>query len=169
MSRVHRVSALLLVAGGLLVWPAGAGAVITVAPTSLTFADQQVGTTSAPKAVTLTKDCNPPLDTFCFAGAEGPTFNTAISAPSPFSQTNNCPAALTATLAMTSVSCTINVAFAPTEADLAARTLITGAGGPTVSLTGTGTPAPGTAKKKCKKKKKGASAAKKKCKKKKKK
>jgi hypothetical protein len=175
MRRVHRVSALLLVAGGLLVLPAGAGAAtVTVSPTSLVFGGQAAGTTSAAQQVTLTKDCTGANQTNCLGPpAEGPTFNTSISAPAPFLQTNNCPGSLTASPLPdpgTKVSCTINVTFAPTTQGNATGTLLTGAGGPTVSLMGTGTPpqsSAGTKKKKCKKKKKGASAAKKKCKKKK--
>jgi hypothetical protein len=166
----HRVLILLVVAGGLVIWPAGAGAAtVTVSPTSLTFAAQAVGTTSAAQQVTLTKDCTGTNDTLCLPPpvAEGATFNTSIGVPAPFGQTNNCPAALTASpLPPTKVSCTINVTFAPTATGAASGTLATGAGGPTVSLAGTGTPAATAGGKKCKKKKKhkhSASAAKKKC------
>ena len=165
----HRVLILLVVAGGLVIWPAGAGAAtVTVSPTSLTFAGQAVGTTSAAQQVTLTKDCTGTNDTLCLPLSEGPTFNTSISVSGPFGQTNNCPAALTASpLPPTKVSCTINVTFAPTATGAASGTLTTGAGGPTASLAGTGTPGAGAGAggKKCKKKKHkhSASAAKKKC------
>src|SRR5687767_71990 len=98
MRRVHRVLALLLVAGGLAAWPAGAAALstVTISPTTLTFAAQAVGTTSPAQQLTLTKDCTGPNQTNCLGFSEGPTFNTAISVPAPFHQTNNCPTALTA-------------------------------------------------------------------------
>jgi hypothetical protein len=179
MSRVQRVSGLLLVSGALLVWPAGAGAVdgtVTISPTSLTFAPQAAGTTSAAQQVTLTKDCSGANQTNCLGPpADGTTFNTSISVPAPFKQTNTCPNALTASPLPdpgTKVSCTISVTFAPTAAGAASGTLTTGAGaqtgaaGPTVSLTGTGTAA--SSAKKCKGKK-GKAAKKKKCKRKKKK
>jgi hypothetical protein len=138
---------------------------VVVSPTSVTFPDQAVGSKSATVAVTLTKDCTGVENTQCLAlpGLEGPTFNTSISVSGPFSQTNNCPAALT-TVPDSTASCTINVAFSPTTTGAASGTLSTGSGGPTASLSATGVKA-----KKCKKKgKKSASAAKKKCKKKKK-
>ena len=167
MRRVHGLIAVLVVAGGLAALPAAAGAAtVTVSPTSLTFAAQQVGSTSVPQDVTLTKDCTGANQTQCLGPpAEGPTFAPVISVTGPFTQTNNCPPALTASALPdpgTKTSCTIKVRFKPTAKGPATGTLSTGSGGPTVTLTGTGKP-----KKKCKKKKSGASAAKKKCKKKK--
>lgn len=175
MRRLHKLSLMLVIAGGLLIWPAGAAAKVVVSPTSLTFGGQAMGTTSAAQQVTLTKDCTGAEDTLCLTGPglEGPTFNTSISVSGPFSQTNNCPAALT-TVPDSSVSCTINVTFVPTATGAASGTLSTGAGGPTAALAGTGTPAQsaagtgGTATKSCKKKAKKHSARaakKKKCKK----
>jgi hypothetical protein len=167
MHRFQRIAVPLLAAGAFALWPAGVGASTTVAPTSLTFAAQPAGTTSAAKQVVLTKDCTGTDDTFCFADPGFTTFNTSIGVSGPFTQTNNCPAMLTATNMATSASCTINVKFAPTGEGAASGTLTTGIGGPTASLAGTGTSAI-PAKKKCKKKKgRSADAAKKKkCKKK---
>src|SRR4051794_31225159 len=96
MRRMNRASVLLLVVGGLALWPAGAGANTTVAPANLSFAAQAVGTTSASQPVTLTKDCQGTDSTFC-ASPGYTTFNTSISVSGPFSQTNNCPGALLAT------------------------------------------------------------------------
>jgi hypothetical protein len=176
---------LLLAAGviGILgVAPGSASASAVISPTALTFPTTLAGSMSAPVAVTLTKDCTGAENTNCLSnmGDEGPSFTTAISVSGPFAQTNNCPPLLTTT-PDNSVSCTINVTFAPTAAGPAAGTLVTGTqtlsgeAGPTAPLSGTGTPkvateTPGQHKTKCKKKKvkKGAAAAKKKCKKKKK-
>jgi hypothetical protein len=72
--------------------------VIGLTPTSLTFAAQKVGTSSAPQVVTLT---NP--------GAT-PVKVTSITISGDYSETNNCPAKLTV-----GKSCTINVTFSPTQ------------------------------------------------------
>ncbi|HET9281327.1 MAG TPA: choice-of-anchor D domain-containing protein [Candidatus Angelobacter sp.] len=69
----------------------------TVTPTALSFADQQVGTTSAQQNVTLTNT------------GDGPFSISSITANGDFVVSNGCPA----TLAVGS-SCQIGVAFAPT-------------------------------------------------------
>lgn len=67
-----------------------------LAPRSLTFADQPVGTQSASQPITLTNLAITPLAI------------TGIASSSPFTQSNDCPAALTS-----GSSCTIQVGFAP--------------------------------------------------------
>jgi len=97
-----------------------------LAPTSLLFASQNLGTTSAPQAVTLTNVGSPALSI------------SSISSTAPFAQTNNCGNSLAG-----SSSCTINVTFTPTTAGTSTGTLSVtddAAGSPQVaSLTGTGT------------------------------
>jgi len=134
------VTALLLAAASS---PAGAA---TLAPTSANFGSHAVGTTSAPRAFTLTPEL---LD----------VLPLTIATTGDFKQTNNCGAALQ----FISGPCTINVTFGPTAAGsrtgtLSTTTLVTG--GPTALLAGTGkasgsgnNPGAGT-KKKCKKAKK---------------
>jgi uncharacterized repeat protein (TIGR03803 family) len=67
-----------------------------VAPASLTFGSQDVGTTSAPQTVTLSNTGTWPL------------MVSTISPSGGFAQTNNCP-----TLLIAGNSCTINVTFTP--------------------------------------------------------
>jgi hypothetical protein len=112
---------------------AAAAPQVTLTPTSLTFASQALGTTSAAQNINLTNS------------GEANLTVTGISLTgtgmADYGQTNNCPSTLTA-----SFSCTIAVTFKP----LATGTLTASvsvadnaAGTPqTVSLTGTG--APGT-------------------------
>src|SRR5262249_9172617 len=69
--------------------------------TTITFADQTVGTTSTPaKTVTLTNN-----------GTVALTLNPAIAITGDFAQTNDCGASLAA-----SAHCTITVTFTPTAA-----------------------------------------------------
>jgi dienelactone hydrolase len=72
----------------------------TSVPTSLTFATQVLGTTSAAQTVILTNYGTNALSL------------TGITISGDFAQTNNCPSTL-ATLA----SCTVNVTFSPTQID----------------------------------------------------
>ena len=106
---------------------AAAGANATVAPSSLTFAAQTVGTTSGAQSVTLSIS----------ATATNQLFISSITASGDFTQTNNCGAALPV-----GTSCTVNVSFRPTATGTRTGTLsITdnASGSPqTVSLTGTG-------------------------------
>jgi hypothetical protein len=153
-----------LATGVALFAPAASNAATTLSPSSLTFPNQQTGTTSSPLSMTLTHTCDGPA---LQCQVMGSIFAPSVSATPPFTQTNNCPIQLFAQL--NPVSCTINVSFTPTTAGAASGTLSTGVGGPTGALTGTGV-APATATippapKKCKKKKgKNGAAAAKKCK-----
>jgi hypothetical protein len=108
----------------------GAGAAVPapvaiVAPTSLTFASQQSGTSSAAQVVKLTNSGNAALNV------------SSIQVTGNFAQTNNCAAALAA-----SSSCTISITFTPTTSGTRGGTLTisdNAAGSPqTVSLTGNG-------------------------------
>ena len=75
----------------------GVSATVTLSPTTISYANQAVGTTSPAQAVTLTNNQSKALGI------------TSIVASSGFSETNNCPASLAA-----DASCTVNIAFAPT-------------------------------------------------------
>jgi hypothetical protein len=140
---------------------ASAGAA-TLAPASGAFGSQEVGTTSAVKAFTLT------------AEVTDLNLGLAVGTTGDFKQTNDCPAVLVFLL---TPSCTINVTFAPTATGTRTGALNTSSvlgAGPTAPLSGTGTSRSGSggpgsgggAKKKCKKKgrkhEKRAAAAKKK-------
>src|SRR6266436_5633783 len=70
---------------------------LSFSPTTLTFADQDIGTTSNSQAVAITNFGGSPLN---FSG---------ISASGDFPETNNCPGTLLA-----GASCIANVSFAPT-------------------------------------------------------
>lgn len=83
-------------------------ALATISPTSLTsFGNQNVGTTSAAKTITLSNAVG-------LSAVTGVT----ISASGDFSQTNNCPASLAV-----GASCTINVTFTPTATGSRSGTL----------------------------------------------
>src|SRR5262249_4093603 len=69
----------------------------TLAPASLSFGGQPVGTASATQTVTLSNAGN------------GPLTISGITASGDFSQTSNCGGSLAA-----GASCSINVAFTPT-------------------------------------------------------
>jgi hypothetical protein len=104
----------------------GAGPAVTLSPTSLTFATQLVGTSSAPQNVTLTNT------------GSGTLSITSIATTGDFSQTNNCAA----TIAV-GASCTITVTFTPTTINTRTGTVAVTDNAPaspqTVTLTGTGT------------------------------
>lgn len=104
---------------------------VTVTPTSLTFASQSVGTTSAAQNINLTNSGEADLT------VTGITITGANTAD--YAQTNNCPGTLTA-----SFSCTIAVTFKPlaTGTRTASVSIADNAAGSpqTVTLTGTGTP-----------------------------
>ena len=97
-----------------------------LAPTSLVFGSQNLGTTSAPQPVTLSN-----------VGSQALSISS-ISSTAPFAETNNCGNSLDGL-----TSCTINVSFSPTTAGTSNGTLSVSdgaAGSPqVVSLTGTGT------------------------------
>ena len=103
---------------------------VTLAPTSLTFVAQTVGTTSPSQAITLTNSGNAALT---ITGITVTGTN-----PGDFAQTNACPASLAA-----GAKCAINVTFTPTLAGaLSAAVSIAdnAAGSPqSVPLAGTGT------------------------------
>jgi hypothetical protein len=99
-----------------------------VSPTSLTFASQVDGTSSAPKPVTLsnTGGLSLTISSYTFTGAN----------PTEFSQTHTCGTTLAA-----GANCTIDVTFSPTAAGSPSATLsvATSAGTKTVTLGGTST------------------------------
>jgi hypothetical protein len=101
----------------------------TVSPTSLTFAAQTIGTTSASQPVTLQNTGTANLNI------------SSIGTTGDFGQTNACPAFLAP-----AASCTINVTFTPLLAGGRVgelKILHDASGSPSVvSLSGTGTPAP---------------------------
>ncbi len=103
----------------------GSGAVAALSPTSLAFAAQPVGTSSAAQAVTLTNTGNATLN---IAG---------IQMTGDYGQTNTCSAILAP-----SSSCTISVIFTPTASGTRNGTLTISddaLGSPqSVNLTGTG-------------------------------
>ncbi len=104
---------------------------MNVSPTTLSFGNQQVNTTSASQPVTLTNTSGSAVTI------------SSIAASSQYAQTNNCPSS-PATLAANG-ACTINVAFTPTASGAQSGTLTitdSAVGSPQkVSLTGTGTTA----------------------------
>ncbi|HUI42984.1 MAG TPA: choice-of-anchor D domain-containing protein [Terriglobia bacterium] len=101
---------------------------IQLAPATLSFGNQLVGTSSASQPVTMT---NTGLATITI---------TSIAATAPFSETDNCDGTLPA-----GAACTINVTFTPTTSGAQSGTLtVTDDDSPptqTVSLSGTGTQA----------------------------
>ncbi len=102
--------------------PAG---VVSAAPTSVSFGQVEVGSTSSPLPVTVNNN----------SAAAIPITNIVVA--SPFSIASN--ACGTSSLAA-NTSCQIEVAFAPTQAGAVAGTLLLsdGAGTQTVALSGTG-------------------------------
>jgi hypothetical protein len=107
----------------------GAEPVVSLSPTSLTFASQTIGTTSTSQQITLSNTGNAVLaiDSITITGANAGEFNL----------TNGCSASLAA-----DSSCTISVTFTPTAAGNATGSVTVtdnAAGSPqTVSLTGVG-------------------------------
>jgi hypothetical protein len=103
----------------------GEGPVVSLSPTSLTFASQTVGTSSSPQRVTLKNTGNVALSI------------TSIKISGEFSETSTC----TSSLAV-NATCTVSVTFKPTAAGTTTGTLtFTDNAYPTtqtVSLTGTG-------------------------------
>jgi hypothetical protein len=105
------------------------GPAATLNPTSLTFANQNVHTTSTAQALTLTNTGTAPLtiNNFAISGAN----------VTEFAQTNNCPTSLGI-----SNSCTINVTFSPNGSGTRTATLTITDSAPggqqTIALSGTG-------------------------------
>ncbi len=102
----------------------------SLSPTSLTFASQTIGTTSAAQNITLSNGGNAALTV------------SSITASGDYAQTNNCGASVPA-----GGSCTISVTFTPTAAGTRTGTITVtdnATGSPqTASLTGTGATAGG--------------------------
>jgi len=103
----------------------GTGPSASLSPTSLTFASQNVGTTGAAQAVTLTNS------------GPGALSITSIATSGDYAQTNNCGTSLAV-----NGTCTINVTFTPTVSGTRTGTLTVtdnATNSPqTASLTGTG-------------------------------
>ena len=101
------------------------GPTATLNPTSLTFANQNVGTTSAAQNITLSN------------GGAAALAITGIAASADYAQTNTCGASLAA-----GVNCNISVTFTPTVAGARTGTITVTDNAPggtqTASLTGTG-------------------------------
>ncbi len=99
----------------------------TVSPTSLTFATQQVGTTSAAQTVTLTNNGDASL-----AGIQ-------VAVTGDFAAANSCGTSLTG-----HSSCSIGVSYVPTQtgAETGTLTVTDVLGSHTVSLSGTGEAGP---------------------------
>jgi hypothetical protein len=107
----------------------GVAPVVQLAPTSLTFSSQVVGSTSPAQAVTLTNNGSVALSI------------TSITASSSFAETNTCGSSVAA-----GAACNLNVTFTPSTTGTISGTISiadSASGSPqTVSLTGTGTGAP---------------------------
>ena len=101
----------------------------TLAPTSLTFAQQAIGTTSAPQQVTLTN-----------SGDVALTLIAASISPGDFTATNSCGASLNP-----HSTCAISIAFVPTAvgARSATVTITDQFRSQTVALSGIGVAPPG--------------------------
>jgi len=104
-----------------------------VTPPNISFGDQMVEVTSAPKLVTVTNTATTAI-TITGIGISGPLD------PTDFAQTNNCPVA-PATLAA-NASCQISITFTPGGVSIKSSALSVNSGvsgGTGVPLTGTGT------------------------------
>jgi hypothetical protein len=104
----------------------GGPSALTASPSSLSFGNQAVGSTSGAQSVTVT---NP--------GSTAASI-TSIGATGPFGETNTCGSSIAA-----GASCTVSVTFTPTAAGSATGTLSVASSAPssplTVALSGTGT------------------------------
>src|SRR5438105_39673 len=111
---------------------AAAAPAVTLNPTSLTFGNQAVTTTSSPQAITLRNvgTASLSISSIALSGTNS----------GDFAQTNNCPTGSN-TLAV-NASCTINVTFTPTARGARGGTLTVSSNAPgtapSVSLSGTG-------------------------------
>jgi hypothetical protein len=108
----------------------GTGTFVTVTPASLTFANQNVGTTSTAQTITM-RNVGTTTVTGVSIGLSGTN-------ASDFARTTTCGATLAA-----GVSCTISVTFTPTDIGTRTASITVGdsdpAGQQQTSLTGTGT------------------------------
>lgn len=116
------------------VWPGtpAPSSQLTASPTSLSFATQNIGTTSAAQSVTVRN-----------TGSATATLGGIATGSSEFAQTNNCGASLGA-----GATCTVNVTFTPVASGARSATLTVTSSSPlTVALSGTGAGGgnPGTA------------------------
>ncbi|MBR7829714.1 discoidin domain-containing protein [Actinospica sp. MGRD01-02] len=103
----------------------GTGSALTASPASVSFGNENVGSTSAAQTVTVS---NP--------GSTAATVSS-ISAAAPFAETNTCGSSIAA-----GGSCTVSVTFKPTAAGSASGTLSVASSAPgsplSVALSGTG-------------------------------
>ena len=101
----------------------GTAPVASVAPTSISFSAQVVGTTSSARTITVLNNGTGPLQV------------SNVVATAPFSQSNNCSAPMAP-----SASCTIQVSFTPTVVGTASGsvTITDNAGTQKVTLSGSG-------------------------------
>jgi Glycosyl hydrolases family 39/Transmembrane protein 131-like N-terminal len=83
------------------------GGTVTVSPTTYTFPNQAIGTSSAPATITLSNGQSTPLSI------------SSIQINPPFSQTNNCGVSLAA-----GMSCAISVIYSPKAAGLSSSNLV---------------------------------------------
>jgi hypothetical protein len=101
------------------------GTALTASPSSESFGNENVGSTSSSQSVTVT---NP---------GSGAVSMSSIGVTGPFGESNNCGTSLAA-----GASCTVGVTFAPTAAGAATGTLSVNSSAPgsplTVALSGTG-------------------------------
>ncbi len=101
---------------------------VAVAPASLTFGDQTVGTTSAPQQVTLSNRGQTPVDVAAVTTVGGPDF-TIVE--------NTCGSAIPP-----GAECTVATVFTPAEVGQHTAQLVVHApGSPTIPLRGVGVPA----------------------------
>jgi hypothetical protein len=151
-----------IAAAAIAISPAAASADTTASPPDLNFGSLPVGTQSATQVVTLTQSCDVG-DIPCLTGTVGDAFSPVINATGGFVPTSSCPVSIIALIIPQ--SCTIDVAFVPGVVGQITGLLNTGSGGPTVALSGTGTPptptpgSTGVKRRKCKKQKKHRSSA----------
>ncbi|HET9623669.1 MAG TPA: choice-of-anchor D domain-containing protein [Kofleriaceae bacterium] len=103
---------------------------LTASPTSLSFASQSVGSTSAAQAVTVRN-----------TGTTAAALSSIVTGSAEFAQTNNCGTSLGA-----GATCTVNVTFTPSAAGARSATLAVNNSGAAlaVALTGTGASTGGT-------------------------
>jgi Putative Ig domain/Abnormal spindle-like microcephaly-assoc'd, ASPM-SPD-2-Hydin len=130
--RLLPVLAVSLAAVGAIAAPAEAAAAVTFTPTSLTFASQAVGTTSAPQTITATN-----------SGDASLFFNNVAANTLDFTIVDdNC----IGTTLPVGASCTISVTFSPTTTGTRTANVVYTDNAPnspqTVPLTGTGSGTP---------------------------
>jgi F5/8 type C domain/Pectate lyase superfamily protein/Abnormal spindle-like microcephaly-assoc'd, ASPM-SPD-2-Hydin len=109
----------------------GGSATLAASPTSLSFGNEAVGSTSSAQTVTVTNT----------GGAAASV--SSVSASGPFAETNTCGSSIAA-----GASCTVSVTFKPTAAGAASGNLTVASNATdatlTVPLTGTGTSSGGS-------------------------